>query len=250
MASDWLAGRSVDHCMTATAVQEHLRTLGNPEAARSAARYFKTGSGQYGEGDVFLGLRAAVMHGLTKEYHALPLDELTVLLRSPIHEDRLLALLILVRRVSRADKAVKKEVYELYLAHTRYINNWDLVDSSAREIVGGYLAEKSRKPLDRLAASKSLWERRISIIATHYFIRQDEFADTIRIAQRLLTDREDLIHKAVGWMLREVGKRHQPTLEAFLRSNGRSMPRTALRYAIERFPDEMRRAFLDGTACD
>jgi 3-methyladenine DNA glycosylase AlkD len=240
----------VDHCMTATAVQKHLRSLGDPEAAKAAARYFKTGSGQYGEGDVFLGLRAAGMHGLAKEYHALPLDELTVLLRSPIHEDRLLALLILVRRVYRADKATKKEVYKLYLAHTRYINNWDLVDSSAQEIVGGYLADKSRKPLDRLAASKSLWERRISIIATHYFIRQDDFADTIRIAERLSTDREDLIHKAVGWMLREIGKRHQPTLEAFLRRHGRTMPRTALRYAIERFPDEMRRAFLDGTACD
>jgi 3-methyladenine DNA glycosylase AlkD len=235
--------------MTALDVQKRLRSLGDPQAAKASARYFKTGSGQYGEGDVFLGLRASVMHGLAKEYHALPIDELTVLLRSPIHEDRLLALLILVRRVSRADKATKKQVYKLYLAHTRYINNWDLVDASAREIVGGYLADKSRKPLDRLATSKSLWERRISIIATHHFIRQDDFADTIRIAGRLLTDREDLIHKAVGWMLREVGKRHQPALEAFLRRHGRTMPRTALRYAIERLPDEMRRAFLLGTAC-
>jgi 3-methyladenine DNA glycosylase AlkD len=236
--------------MTALDVQKRLRSLGDPEAAKAVARYFKTGSGQYGEGDVFLGLRAAVMHGLAKEYHALPLDELTVLLRSPIHEDRLLALLILVRRVSRADKAIKEQVYKLYVAHTRYINNWDLVDASARDIVGGYLADKSRKPLDRLAGSKSLWERRISIIATHHFIRQDDFADTLRIAERLLKDREDLIHKAVGWMLREVGKRHQATLEAFLMRYGRTMPRTALRYAIERFPDEMRRAFLDGTACD
>jgi 3-methyladenine DNA glycosylase AlkD len=236
--------------MTALDVQKRLRSLGDPHAAKASARYFKTGSGQYGEGDVFLGLRASVMHGLAKEYHALPIDELTVLLRSPIHEDRLLALLILVRRVSRADKATKKQVYKLYLAHTRYINNWDLVDASAREIVGGYLADKSRKPLDRLAGSKSLWERRISIIATHHFIRQDDFADTIRIAGRLLTDREDLIHKAVGWMLREVGKRHEPTLQMFLRRHGRTMPRTALRYAIERFPTEVRRAYLLGTACD
>jgi 3-methyladenine DNA glycosylase AlkD len=240
----------MDYSMTATDVQKHLRSLGNPEAATAAARYFKTGAGQYGEGDVFLGLPAAVMHGLAKEFHALPLDELTVLLRSPIHEDRLLALLILVRRVARADRAIKKEVYELYLAHTRYINNWDLVDASSREIVGGYLADKSRKPLDRLAASKSLWERRISIIATHYFIRQDDFTDTLRIAERLLADREDLIHKAVGWMLREVGKRHQPTLKAFLRTHGRRMPRTALRYAIERFPTEVRRAYLKGNPCD
>jgi 3-methyladenine DNA glycosylase AlkD len=236
--------------MTALDVQKRLRSLGDPQAAKASARYFKTGSGQYGEGDVFLGLRASVMHGLAKEYHALPIDELTVLLRSPIHEDRLLALLILVRRVSLADKATKKQVYKLYLAHTRYINNWDLVDASAREIVGGYLADKSRKPLDRLAGSKSLWERRISIIATHYFIRQDDLGDTLRIAERLLSDREDLIHKAVGWMLREVGKRHEPTLQVFLTRHGRTMPRTALRYAIERFPDEMRRAFLDGTACD
>jgi 3-methyladenine DNA glycosylase AlkD len=236
--------------MTALDVQKRLRSLGDPQAAKASARYFKTGSGQYGEGDVFLGLRASVMHGLAKEYHTLPIDELTVLLRSPIHEDRLLALLILVRRVSLADKATKKQVYKLYLAHTRYINNWDLVDASAREIVGGYLADKSRKPLDRLAGSKSLWERRISIIATHHFIRQDDFADTIRIAERLLTDREDLIHKAVGWMLREVGKRHEPTLQMFLRRHGRTMPRTALRYAIERFPTEVRRAYLLGTACD
>jgi 3-methyladenine DNA glycosylase AlkD len=244
------AGSRVKHCMTATAVQEHLRSLADPDSAAAAARYFKTGSGQYGEGDIFLGLRAVMMHGLAKEYHSLPLDELTVLLRSPIHEDRLLALLILVRRVSHADNATKKEVYKLYLAHTRYINNWDLVDASAREIVGGYLADKSRKPLDRLAASKSLWERRMSIIATYYFIRQNDFADTLRIAERLLTDREDLIHKAVGWMLREVGKRHQPTLETFLKRHGRSMPRTTLRYAIERFPTEARQAYLDGSACD
>ena len=240
----------VDDRMTALDVQKRLRSLGDPQAAKASARYFKTGSGQYGEGDVFLGLRASVMHGLAKEYHALPIDELTVLLRSPIHEDRLLALLILVRRVARADKATKKQVYKLYLAHTRYINNWDLVDASAREIVGGYLADKSRKPLDRLAGSKSLWERRISIIATHHFIRQDDFADTIRIAERLLTDREDLIHKAVGWMLREVGKRHEPTLQMFLRRHGKTMPRTALRYAIERFPTEVRRAYVLGTACD
>jgi 3-methyladenine DNA glycosylase AlkD len=236
--------------MTAIDVQKRLRSLGDPEAAMAASRYFKTGSGQYGDGDVFLGLRASVMHGLAKEYHALPIDELTILLRSPIHEDRMLALLILVRRVYKGEKATKKEVYKLYLAHTRYINNWDLVDASAREIVGGYLADKSRKPLDRLAGSKSLWERRISIIATHYFIRQDDLGDTLRIAERLLSDREDLIHKAVGWMLREVGKRHEPTLQVFLTRHGRTMPRTALRYAIERFPDEMRRAFLDGTACD
>jgi 3-methyladenine DNA glycosylase AlkD len=236
--------------MTAREIQERLRGLGSPEAVAQAARYFKTGPGQYGEGDVFLGLRAAVLHRLAKEYGALGWDGVCLLLRSGIHEDRLLALLILVRRVVKGDEATRKAVYDLYLANTRYVNNWDLVDASAREIVGGYLADKDRAPLDRLAASPSLLERRISIVATHYFIRRDEFADTLRIAERLLADREDLLHKAVGWMLREVGKKHQPTLEAFLRRHGKVMPRTALRYAIERFPDPLRRAYLDGTACD
>jgi 3-methyladenine DNA glycosylase AlkD len=236
--------------MTALLIQEQLRGLGNPEAAAAAARYFKTRPRQYAAGDVFLGLQAGVMHALAKQYHVLPFDELRVLLKSGIHEDRMLALLILVRRVVKGDVATKKRAYKLYLAHTRYVNNWDLVDASAREIVGGYLVDKDRDPLYRLAASRSLWERRISIVATHYFIRQDDLADTLKIAERLLGDREDLIHKAVGWMLREVGKRHQPTLASFLRRFGKVMPRTTLRYAIERFPAEVRRAYLDGSACD
>jgi 3-methyladenine DNA glycosylase AlkD len=236
--------------MTASAVQEQLRSLSSPEAAALAARFFKTGPGQYGEGDVFLGLRAADMHRLAKEHRQLPFDELPLLLRSAIHEDRMLALLILVLRTSKGDEAIKKQVYDLYLAHTRYINNWDLVDASAREVMGGYLAGKSREPLYRLAASPSLWERRISIVATHYFIRQSEFLDTFQVAERLLGDREDLIHKAVGWMLREVGKKEQSELEAFLRRHGKVMPRTMLRYAIERFPEDLRRAYLNGSACE
>jgi len=236
--------------MTAREVQEQLRSLSSPEAAAIAARYFKTGQGEYGEGDIFLGLRAAVMHKLAKEHRQLPFVELKLLLRSAIHEDRLLALLILVLRTSRSDETTKKQVYDLYLAHTRYINNWDLVDASAREIVGGYLADKSREPLHQLAASQNLWERRISIVATHYFIRQNDFADTLRVAERLLGDREDLIHKAVGWMLREVGKKQQPALEVFLRRHGKVMPRTMLRYAIERFPEDLRRAYMNGSACD
>jgi 3-methyladenine DNA glycosylase AlkD len=236
--------------MTARIVQERLRSLSSPEAAAAAARYFKTGPGEYGEGDVFLGLRAAVMHSLAKEHRQLPLVELKSLLRSAIHEDRLLALLILVLQASQSDESTKERVYKLYLAHTRYINNWDLVDASAREIVGGYLAGKSREPLYQLAASPNLWERRISIVATHYFIRKNDFSDTLRVAEQLLGDREDLIHKAVGWMLREVGKKQQPDLEAFLRRHGKVMPRTMLRYAIERFPEDLRRAYLNGSACD
>jgi 3-methyladenine DNA glycosylase AlkD len=236
--------------MTASEIQDRLRAMGSPEAAAQAARFFKTGPGQYGEGDIFLGLCAAEMHRLAKEYQATPLDELAVLLQSPTHEDRMLALLIMVRQFARGDEPVRKAIHELYLANTRYVNNWDLVDASAREIVGGYLADKARKPMDRLAASSSLWDRRISVVATHYFIRIGEFADTLRIAERLMGDHEDLIHKAVGWMLREVGKKDQPTLESFLKRHGRAMPRTALRYAIERLPAELRRAYLDGTACD
>jgi 3-methyladenine DNA glycosylase AlkD len=236
--------------MTARQAQERLRGLASPEAAALAARFFKTGPGQYGEVHVFLGLRAATMHALSEEYHALPLDEIAVLLQSPIHDDRLLALLIMVRQFPRADASTRRSLYALYLENICHINSWGLVDASAREIVGGFLADRSRKPLDRLAASPSLWERRISIVATHYFIRRGEFSDTLRIAERLLEDREDLIHKAVGWMLREVGKKHQPTLESFLKRHGRVMPRTSLRYAIERFPDDLRRAYLDGSACD
>jgi 3-methyladenine DNA glycosylase AlkD len=236
--------------MTARELQERLRSLSSPEAAALAARYFKTGPGEYGEGDVFLGLRAAVMHRLAKEYRELAFDDLQLLLRSAVHEERMMALLILVLRTSKGGAATRKQVYNLYLAHTRYINNWDLVDASAREIVGGYLADKSREPLVRLAKSRNLWERRISIVATHYFIRQNDFADTIRIAERLVGDKEDLLHKAVGWMLREVGKKDRATLEAFLKRHGKVMPRTMLRYAIERFPEEVRRTYLNGTACD
>ncbi len=232
--------------MMADEVQDRLRALGNPEAAVFAARYFKTGPGQYGEGDIFLGLRVPVLRSLAKEFQALDLDQVLLLLRSKVHEDRLLALLILVRRAARAEPSLQKQIYRLYLDHTLYINNWDLVDCSAPAIVGGYLADRDRRPLDRLAASRSLWERRISIVATLHFIRRHEFADTLRVAERLIGDREDLIHKAAGWMLREVGKRDHPALEAFVRQHSGAMPRTMLRYAIERFPEPMRKAILRG----
>jgi 3-methyladenine DNA glycosylase AlkD len=236
--------------MTAALIQQQLRGLSSAEGAAQAARFFKTGPGQYGEGDIYLGLSAAVMHRLSKEHVSLSFRDIRVLLRSPVHEDRSLALLILVRQAAKGDPGAKEKIYKLYLGHTRYINNWDLVDASAREIVGGYLADKSREPLVRLARSRNMWERRISIVATHYFIRQSEFADTLRIAELLLGDKKDLIHKAVGWMLREVGKKDQSTLEGFLRRRGKVMPRTALRYAIERFPKELRLAYLRGKACD
>jgi 3-methyladenine DNA glycosylase AlkD len=232
--------------MQPSEIQARLRALGSPEAAAFAARYFKTGPGGHGEGDVFLGLRAAVMHALAKEHWGLPLEHLVVLLRSEVHEDRMLALLILVHQANRGDDLARKQIYDLYLSHTRYVNNWDLVDASAPSILGGYLVNRSRRPLDRLARSKAIWERRISVIATLRFIRLGEFGDTLRIAERLLADKEDLIHKATGWMLREVGKRDQAVLANFLSQYSRVMPRTMLRYAIEHFPEPERKAILRG----
>ena len=232
--------------MTAKDAQDKLRMLADRVLAASATRFFKTGPGEHGENDVFLGLRAATLRQLAKEHQALPLGEVEMLLQSEVHDDRALALLVLVRAVAKAPDGFRKLVYDLYRANSRHVNNWDLVDASAPTLVGGYLMDKSRKPLVGLAKSKSLWERRIAIVATQHFIRQEDFADTLKIARILLGDEQDLIHKAVGWMLREVGKRDQPTLEDFLGEHYSKMPRTMLRYAIERFPINKRKAFLKG----
>lgn len=168
------------------------------------------------------------------------------LLKSAYHEVRLFALIFLVNTFAKADETTQKKIYDLYLANTKYINNWDLVDLSAPNIVGVYLLEKSRKPLYQLAKSKSLWERRIAILATFHFIKNNQFDDSLKIAEILLQDKEDLIHKAVGWMLREVGKRDIERLEEFLKKRCRTIPRTTLRYAIERFSPLKRRMYLDG----
>ena len=232
--------------MTANDVRMKLRSLGSPERAEMSKRYFKTGPGQYGEGDIFYGSSAAELRGLAKQYQALAEAQLLKLLRSPFHEERAVALLILVHRFAKADAAERKHIYDLYLAHTAFINNWDLVDASAPHVVGAYLFDKSRKPLYRLARSRSLWERRISIVATAYFIRQHDFGDTLALAERLLTDKEDLMHKAVGWMLREVGKRDGDAARRFLVAHYPRLPRTTLRYAIERFPEAERQAYLKG----
>jgi 3-methyladenine DNA glycosylase AlkD len=228
----------------AQAAQQRLRSLADPAVAAGSARFFKTGPGEYGEGDIFIGIKSPTLKMVAKEFKALPLAEGQRLLQSNIHEDRTLALVILVGQFTKADDTTRKRIHDLYLANTKHVNNWDLVDISAQQIVGGYLEDRSRKPLDRLAKSASIWERRIAIVATHWFIRQGDFADTLKIAEKLLTDKEDLIHKAVGWMLREVGKRNVAVLEAFLGEHCRMMPRTALRYAIERLPDEKRQAYL------
>ena len=232
--------------MTANDVRVKLRRLGSPERAEASKRYFKTGPGQYGEGDIFYGNRAAEVRGLAKAYQALAEDEILKLLRSPFHEERAVALLILVRRYPKADTAERKHIYDLYLSHAEFINNWDLVDVSAPHVVGAHLFDKSRRPLYTLARSRSLWERRISIVATAYFIGRHDFGDTLGIAERLLADKEDLIHKATGWMLREVGKRDGDAERMFLAAHYPRMPRTMLRYAIERFPEAERQAYLKG----
>lgn len=230
--------------MTPSAIQDRLRGMADPAAAALAARFFKTGPGQYGEGDRFLGIRVPVLRTIAREHRTLDRVQVLELLRSGLHEERLVALLILVGQASRGDVGTRREIYNLYLSNIRFVNNWDLVDTSAPAIVGGYLEDRSRKPLDRLAGSRSLWGRRIGIVATQHFIRRGEFADTLRIGERLLGDPEDLIHKAVGWMLREVGKRDESVLEGFLETHAAVMPRTMLRYAIERFPEPRRKAFL------
>jgi 3-methyladenine DNA glycosylase AlkD len=212
-------------------------------------RFFKSGPGEYGEGDRdrFLGLNAAGMHGAARRHRELPLAEVRALLRSSWHEERAVGLLILVQQFRRGDEAARKRIYTLYLRNTRHINNWDLVDCSAEHIVGGWLAARPgerRRVLDRLARSRSLWERRIAVLATFHYIKQRDFRETLRIAAMLLDDEHDLIHKAVGWMLREVGNRNRAAELKFLRRYAARMPRTALRYAIEKFPERERQAWL------
>jgi 3-methyladenine DNA glycosylase AlkD len=225
-------------------IRDQLSRLANPADAQFLQGFFKTGPGEYGEGDRFRGIRVPALRKVAAAFQALPRDQAEELLHSPYHEDRLVALCILARQFAKADAAGRTAIYDLYLNNTRFINNWDLVDASAEHIVGAYLWDKSRKPLARLTRSSSLWERRIAMLATFHFIRRGEFTDTLRIAEILLGDKEDLIHKAVGWLLREVGKRDQATEEAFLRTHCRQMPRTMLRYAIERFPEELRQRYL------
>jgi 3-methyladenine DNA glycosylase AlkD len=233
---------------TSKVIERRLRAVGDPERAKHSLRFFRTGPGEYGEGDRFLGLTVPEIRAVAREFKDAPLDALAGLLQSPWHEVRLTALVILVAQYRRGDDDLRDAIYRLYLESTDRINNWDLVDVSAADIVGAHLrdrrAEARRSTLDRLARSASLWERRIAIIATQHFIRRDEFADTLRIAAILADDEHDLIHKAVGWMLREVGTRDQKAEEVFLRRYASRMPRTMLRYAIERFPERLRKQYL------
>ena len=227
-----------------TAARKRLRQYANPERAKFSLRFFKTGPGEYAEGDRFLGLRVPDLRRVAREYRSLSLDDLRDLLRSKWHEERALALVILTDQYPRASNPEREAIYRLYLASTDRINNWDLVDASASQIVGAHLIDQSKAPLRRLAKSRSVWERRIAIIATQHFIRAGKFDETLALVQSLLSDSHDLIHKAAGWMLREIGKRDRSALEKFLKKNASRMPRTMLRYAIERFPKAVRKKYL------
>jgi 3-methyladenine DNA glycosylase AlkD len=231
-------------------IRKELQALADPDKARFFPRFFKTGPGEYGEGDRFLGVVVPKIRKLVKSHLHAPTRDLLKLLRSPFHEERLTGLLILVEQYRRGDEARKKAVYDLYLANTAYINNWDLVDITAQHIVGDYVHGKDGSLLTRLALSENLWERRIAILSTFCFIRHGEGSEALRIAGLLVHDKHDLIHKAVGWMLREVGNRCSIEMECgFLDKHAAVMPRTMLRYAIERFPEPLRKKymFLPGT---
>ena len=227
-------------------IHNDLMLLANKEIAEHSQRFFKTGKGEYGESDIFLGIRVPVLRKLVNKYRGISLEEVSKLLHSKFHEERLLAVLMLVQLFKTGGDEEQKQIYGLYLENTKFINNWDLVDISAGNIVGAYLHQKDKALLYRLVYADNLWERRISIISTFYFIRQNEFDDTLKIAEILLNDKEDLIQKAVGWMLREVGKREIEIEEEFLQEHYMKMPRTMLRYAIEKFPETRRKMYLRG----
>ncbi|MDR3371496.1 DNA alkylation repair protein [Rhodoferax sp.] len=228
-------------------VQAAMRAQAEPEKAKFLAGFFKTGPGQYGEGDQFLGIVVPAVRQMAKQFRRLPLVDCETLLASPYNEERLLALLILAGRYQQGDVAIQDKVYQLYLAHRHRVNNWNLVDSSAPNIVGAHLLTRDRALLVELAQSRSLWDRRIAVLATLTFIRAKDFADTLRLVEMLLADPQDLMHKACGWMLRELGKRDAAVLEDFLSIHQQVMPRTMLRYAIERFAPDKRAALLAGT---
>jgi 3-methyladenine DNA glycosylase AlkD len=233
--------------VTLAGVRAELRRLADPVRATHSLRFFKTGPGQYGEGDKFLGLTVPAMRTVVRKYRGLDDDAVLELLASPWHEDRLVAVLLLVEGYKRGDELRRGKVHRAYLANARWINNWDLVDCSAEYVIGAHLVADEIRLLERLARSKNLWERRIAIVATFHFIKRGEFRPTLRIATMLLGDSHDLIHKAVGWMLREVGKRDRKALDGFLKRHYRKMPRTMLRYAIERHPERIRKQYLVGT---
>lgn len=230
--------------LSAKSLGKQLRRAASPAKAKVLQHFFKTGPGEYGEGDVFLGVKVPDTRRVARAHRDLSWRDLAGLLHSPFHEERLAALLILVDRYDRGDEAERRRVYGFYVRHLDRVNNWDLVDVSADKIAGRHHFGRGTVQFDRWARSPNLWFRRVAILSTFWFIRQDRFGETLRIVKRLLKDPEDLLHKACGWMLREVGKRDVRALEKFLRADAPRMPRTMLRYAIERFPEAKRRRYL------
>ncbi|MFA6525669.1 MAG: DNA alkylation repair protein [Patescibacteria group bacterium] len=230
--------------MNLVELRRELRAYSNPEQIQNLQRFFKTGKGQYGENDKFLGIRVPHQRTIAKKYKQLNLKSVEKLLQSQWHEERLTAIHILNLKYIIADETEHKKIFDLYFKNIKHINNWDLVDSSAPYFIGNYLFNRNINVLYKLVKSNNLWERRIAIMSTFYFIRQGQFEDTLKLAKILLEDKHDLIQKAVGWMLREVGNRNMVTEELFLKRYGRKMPRTMLRYAIEKFPDKKRKGYL------
>jgi len=238
------------HALRAESVLAELKKHADPIKANILSGFFKTGKGEYGEGDQFMGITVHVQRKIAQEYKDMELHEVEKLIQNSFHEARLTGLLILVYKVKNANELMRKAVFDFYMGHTASVNNWDLVDSTARDIVGGYIFEytKDRNTLYKLVRSKQIWERRIAIIATFYFIARNDFEDTVKISKILLSDTHDLIHKAVGWMLREMGKRDQEVLISFLKKHAHEMPRTMLRYSIERLSPDIRRTYLRATS--
>jgi 3-methyladenine DNA glycosylase AlkD len=227
-------------------LRKKIKSLASTEVANTMQWFFKTGKGEYGEGDIFAGLKVPTQRKIAREFKNLNLYELKILLDSKIHEERLISLLIMVDKYEKGDEAEKDQIFSFYLKNRKGVNNWDLVDLSAPKIIGKHLLKKDRSILFKFALSKNLWERRIAVLSTYEFIRNHDFEATLKIAELLLNDEHDLIQKAVGWMLREVGNRELKTEEKFLRLNYRNMPRTMLRYAIEKFPETKRKKYLQG----
>jgi 3-methyladenine DNA glycosylase AlkD len=232
--------------MSLTGLKKKIKSLASAEVAKTHLWFFKTGKGEYGEGDKFAGLKVPVQRKIAKEFNYLTYSELKKLLASKIHEERLIALLILIEKYSKSNQSEKEKIFNFYINNRKGINNWDLVDLSAPKIIGEHLLNKDRKILFDFAKSKNLWERRIAILSTLAFIRMNDFYTTLQISDILIEDDHDLIHKAVGWMLREIGKKNLKVEEEFLKSRYKKMPRTMLRYSIEKFSESKRQKYLQG----
>lgn len=227
-------------------LRKKIKSLASPEISKTMQWFFKTGKGEYGEGDIFVGLKVPTQRKIASEFKNLELSELKILLDSKIHEERLISLFILVDKYEKNSDIEKEKIFSFYLKNRKGINNWDLVDLSAPKIIGKHLLKKDKSLLFKFAVSENLWERRIAVLSTYEFIRNNDFETTLKIAELLLIDEHDLIHKAVGWMLREIGKRDLKTEENFLKLYYKKMPRTMLRYAIEKFPELKRKKYLLG----